>query len=229
MHKLSAKTLLFAVGIAVLVFAAFFAGGIALSSARAASANVSKGNVQSPCDKKDSQCKGDYQGASSNQTKDVVTINSVAGNRILATTLEPLDKKGSAMTIITTASTVYKPDQGIVAAGKTIFVAGTVNSDGSVTAQILGSYDPTAADFGGVITGLNGSTITVQSKDSTHIIVLTTSTTFLKLQPATKETQPASRNDLKVGETIDAQGKLNSDGSLTASTVAIVLAGAGEK
>jgi hypothetical protein len=42
------------------------------------------------------------------------------------------------------------------------------------------------------------------------------------LQTHTKSSQPASISDLAVGEIIKAEGKLNSDGSLTASNVVIM-------
>ena len=50
-------------------------------------------------------------------------------------------------------------------------------------------------------------------------------------QPGSKtaQKQPASRGDLKVGETIEAHGKLNSNGSLVADNVIIVPAGSSAK
>ena len=197
MQKPSVKKLLLIVGILTVTLAAFIAGGIAMSSARAAGTNaLDKSTTKSGCDKNDPKCKGDH--LPTNQTKGIVTVNSVAGDKIQATFLEPLNEKGSAVTIITTSSTIYKPDPSIVAVGKTIFVFGTVNKDGSITAQALGFYDPTVADFGGTVTRIDGSTITVQAKDLTQTVHLTASTTFLKGQPRTKVTQPASRSDLKV-------------------------------
>ena len=78
----------------------------------------------------------------------------------------------------------------------------------------------------GTITKIDGSTITVQAKDQTFTILVTHSTTFTKgqvdLQTHTKSSQPASFRDLAVGETIDAYGTLNRDGSLTASNVVIM-------
>lgn len=214
MKKPTGKTLLLLGGILVLMLAAFTAGGIALSSARAASITT-----QSGCSPK---CKAD-QKSSSNQVKMIATVNSVSGGTIQATIQEPSDKKGSMVTIVTTSKTLYQPDPSVVGAGKTILVAGTLNNDGSITADVVGSYDPTISAFGGTITRIDGSTITVQAKDKTATILVTTSTTFFKIDTKTKATQPASRSDLKVGEMIEAQGKLNSDGSLTATSVNILL------
>jgi uncharacterized protein DUF5666 len=82
------------------------------------------------------------------------------------------------------------------------------------------------ANLSGTITKIDGSTITVQAKDQTSTILVTGSTTFSKghldLQTNTKSSQPASFSDLAVGETIQAEGNLNSDGSRTASHVVIV-------
>jgi hypothetical protein len=214
MKKPSVKKLLLLVGILALMLAAFTAGGIALSSAHAASTHT-----QSGCS---SKCKADLK-SSSNQAKVIATVNTVAGDKIQATIQEPLDKKGSMVTIVTTSKTLYQPDPSVVVAGKTIFAAGTLNNDGSITADVVGSYDPTVGAFGGTITSIDGSTITVQTKDKTATILVTTSTTFLRGDPKTKATQPASQSDLKVGETIEAQGKLNSDGSLTATSVTILV------
>jgi hypothetical protein len=78
------------------------------------------------------------------------------------------------------------------------------------------------ANFDGVVTGLNGLTLTIQAKDSTHTVLLTATTVYQRVQEGTKVFQSASFADLKVGETVDAQGKLNSDGSLIATRVAII-------
>lgn len=235
MYKPSVRTLLLIVGALVLLLAGFFAGGIALSAAYAAHTNAtSTSSAQPACDKQNPKCQGNSRDTSVNQMKAVVTVSSVSGNTIQGTILQPADKHGSALTILTTSNTSYKPDQSVVAAGKTIFVAGVVNSDGSITAQIIGSYDPTEADFGGVIISVDSATITIQAKDSTHTILVTANTLYLKIsssQPGSKteQKQPASRDDLKVGETIEAHGKLNSAGSLVADNVLIVLAGTSTK
>ncbi len=226
MQKPSFKKLLLIAGILAMTLVAFIAGGIAMFSIPASSTSaLAKSATQSGCPTMDQKCKGDYPGNPTNQIKGIVIVKHVVGNKIQSTFLEPSDKKGSAVTITTTSSTIYKPDYSIVAAGKTIFVFGTVNSDGSITAQVLGIYDPTVADFGGVITKIDGSRITVQAKGLIYTIHLTATTNYLKGQPKTKATQPASQSDLKLGYIIEANGKLNSDGSLTAQIVLIAQAG----
>jgi hypothetical protein len=88
-------------------------------------------------------------------------------------------------------------------------------------------------DLSGTITKIDGSTISVQAEDKTFTILVTDSTTFSKgqfdPQTHTKSSQPASFSDLAVGETIEAEGKLNSDGSLTASSVVIMPSDVGTK
>ncbi len=77
--------------------------------------------------------------------------------------------------------------------------------------------------FSGVITQIDGSTITLQSKNLTPEVHLIAKTAYYKLNLAsgTKQLEPASPGDLKVGESIEASGSLNSDGSLTAAAVFI--------
>jgi hypothetical protein len=227
--KPSAKKLLIVAGILTLTLVAFFAGGVVLSSTHAVGmgkpdqkgtpgpANGTKGTV-----------------TVNNAAKGTVTVNSVAGNTIKATVLELLPNftKNSAITITTTASTIYDPDKGVVAPGKTISVAVTVNQDGSITASYIGFYDPTMGHLNGTITKIDGSTITVHAEDKTTILV-TDSTTFSKglydPQTHTKSSQPASFSDLAVGEFIMVDGRLNSDGSLTASNIVIMPSDGGTK
>ena len=226
--KPSAKKLLIIAGILTLALVAFFVGGIVLSSAHAESQGK-PGKPGTPGPAKRAKTPG-----SVNAAKGTVTVNSVAGNTIKATVLEllPSFTKNSVVTITTTASTIYDPDKGVVAPGKTISVAVTVNQDGSLTASYIGFYDPTMGHLNGTITKIDGSTITVQAEDKTTILV-TDSTTFSKglydLQTHTKSSRPASFSDLAVGEFIKVDGRLNSDGSLTASNVVIMPSDVGTK
>lgn len=215
MQKPSGKRILFLTGILALMFVAFLMGGITLSSAGAISAqSVNK----TPPPSKSAGSKPD------NMTKGAATITRITGNKLQATLLvpSPSGDKGSTVTILLTGRTTYDPDRSIVAVGKNIAFAGTVNRNGSVTAQVLAFFDPTVSNFSGVITNIDGSTVTLQEKDKPSIIHLTASTIFLKIDPNTKEKLPASQSDLKVGVNITAEGKLNGDGSLAAQNVVII-------
>jgi hypothetical protein len=215
--KPAVKRLLIIAGILALTLVTFFAGRNVLSSAHAVSIGK-PGQQGTP--------------GPANAVKGTVIVTSVAGNTIQATVLDlPNFPKNSAVTITTTASTIYDPDKGVVAPGKTIYVLGTVNQDGSITASKIGFFDPTIGSLSGTITKIDGSTITVQAEDKTFTILVTDSTTFSKvdLQTHTKSLQPASFSDLAVGETIEADGTLNSDGSLTASNVVIMPSDVGTK
>jgi hypothetical protein len=227
--KPSAKKLLIVAGILTLTLVAFFAGGVVLSSTHAVGmGKPDQKGTPGPAN----GTKG--TGTVNNAAKGTVTVNSVAGNTIKATVLELLPNftKNSAITITTTASTIYDPDKGVVAPGKTISVAVTVNQDGSITASYIGFYDPTMGHLNGTITKIDGSTITVHAEDKTTILV-TDSTTFSKglydPQTHTKSSQPASFSDLAVGEFIMVDGRLNSDGSLTASNIVIMPSDGGTK
>lgn len=231
MEKKSAiKRLLIIAGILTLTLVAFFAGGIVLSSAYAT--NVGQPGQQGTPGPANT---AKDTGTANDTAKGIVTVNSVAGNTIKATVLELLPNftKNSVVTITTTASTTYDPDKNVVAPGKTIEVAVTVNQDGSLTASYIGFSDPTMGHLNGTITNIDGSTITMQAEDKTTILV-TDSTTFSKeqydLSTHTKSSpQPASFSDLAVGEFIKVDGTWNSDGSLTASNIVIMLSDGGTK
>ena len=146
-----------------------------------------------------------------------LTVTGVSGQTITAK-----QRDGTSVTIKTTSSTVFSragktASLSDVTSGEQIHVQGTKNSDGSITATRV---DIELPSYGGQVTAISGSTITLQDHQGTaHTIKTTSSTRF------TLAGQSASLSDVKTGEQISAEGTLNSDGSLTAETVQIELPG----
>jgi hypothetical protein len=133
---------------------------------------------------------------------------------------------GTAVTVKTTSSTQYfragkSIDRSALTTGTAIRVQGTRNSDGSVTATRI---DVALAGAHGKVTAINGNDITVQDErntGSTQVIHTSSSTTF------TRAGQASSLSAVTVGGEISAAGTKNSDGSLQAEAVQIVLPHAG--
>lgn len=96
--------------------------------------------------------------------------------------------------------------------GETIGAAGSLNSDGSLNAQVVHIDLPHA---GGQITKISGSTLTTQDHRGTHTVQINSSTSFINDQTQ----QKIALSDLKVGDNIHVEGTLNSDGSLAAQIV----------
>jgi hypothetical protein len=144
-----------------------------------------------------------------------LTVKSVSGGTITATRSD-----GQTVTIHTTGSTTYTRAGKTVKAsaitnGEQIAVRGTRQSDGSITATDVEIVLP---HVGGVVTAASGSDITVRDRAGGTITVHTTSATTF-----TRAGQSATRADVAVGDRISAAGTKNSDNSLTAETVHIVL------
>lgn len=143
----------------------------------------------------------------------VLTVTAINGQTITAK-----QANGSTITIKTTSSTVYtragqKVSASDIKTGENIHVRGTRNSDSSISAT---NIDIVLPGSGGMISAIKGDTITVKDpRGNTHTIKVTSSTSFLNGQ------QKITLSSLKVGENIHAVGTLNSDGSLTATTVSL--------
>jgi hypothetical protein len=150
-----------------------------------------------------------------------LTITSVASDSIAAKRAN-----GATVTIKTTSSTEYARagktiDRSALTVGTAIRVQGTRNSDGSVTATRVEVALP---GVHGAVTAVSGNDITVQNErdtSATHVVHTTSSTTF------TRAGQPSSLSAVTVGGEITAVGTQNSDGSLQAEAVQIVLPRAG--
>ncbi len=144
-------------------------------------------------------------------------VQSNANNVITLT-----DRAGKTHTIDTTNSTVVTKGPQTTAKlsdiikGTLIMATGTLNADGSLAATRIDIRVPHA---GGKITKISGDVITVTGRDNTtHKIDVTATTTYVD-GPTGKATTLSA---LKTGEFIDAEGTLNSDGSLTATTVRVM-------
>ncbi len=159
--------------------------------------------------------------------KDVLIVTGVSGH-----TINGKHKDGTTVTVITTASTIFKKDGASVGldavkAGEVIVVIGSSNAAGSFTAtrveiDPLTSYGKGKREYGGdavfgSITGIHGTTITIQYEGKTATVQTTSTTRFInKLER--KEVTLAS---LKVGDFVYALGKLDANGSLTVVYVVV--------
>jgi Domain of unknown function (DUF5666) len=150
-----------------------------------------------------------------------LTITSLASDSIAAKRAD-----GTTVTIKTTSSTQYfragkTIDRNALTTGTAIRVQGTRNSDGSVTATRI---DVALAGSHGKVTAINGTDITIQDEknsSATKVIHTNSSTSF------TRAGQASSLGAVTVGGEITAAGTQNSDGSLQAEAVQIVLPHAG--
>jgi hypothetical protein len=151
----------------------------------------------------------------------VLTVTSVASDSIAAKRAD-----GTAVTIKTTGNTQYLRagktiDRSALTAGTAIRVQGTRNSDSSFTATRVEVALP---GVHGAVTAVSGNDITVQKgrdTSATQVVHTSTSTTF------TRAGQASSLSAVTVGGEISAVGTQNSDGSLQAEAVQIVLPRAG--
>jgi hypothetical protein len=150
-----------------------------------------------------------------------LTITSVASDSITAKRAD-----GTSVTFKTTSSTQYiragkSIDRSALSAGTVILVQGTRNSDNSVTATRV---EVALAGAHGKVTAISGTDITIQDERNTggaQVVHTASSTTFMRAG------QSSSLSAVTVGEVIAAQGTKNSDGSLQAEAVQIVLPRAG--
>ncbi len=147
-----------------------------------------------------------------------LTVTGVSGQTITAKRPD-----GTSVTINVSASTRYtragtSVSLSAVTSGEAIQVMGQRNSDGVITATrvdiVLPRYD-------GQVTSISGSTITIQDRQGTHVIKTTASTTVARAG------QAASLSDIATGAQISAVGTKNSDGSLNAESIDIMLPMAG--
>lgn len=143
-------------------------------------------------------------------------VTNVSGN-----TITVQNAKGTQTIHVSASTTIEQGGQQVnlsaVKTGEQVIAEGTLNSDGSLNAQMVQVVLPIAA---GQITKISGSTITVQNPRGTQTIQVNSRTSFISMSAAGQS--KSSLSALKTGELIIAQGTLNSDGSLTASVIHIL-------
>ncbi|HEY8742329.1 MAG TPA: DUF5666 domain-containing protein [Chloroflexota bacterium] len=143
-----------------------------------------------------------------------LTVSAISGNTITAKRPE-----GSTQTITVTSSTVYTvagtPAQlSDIKSGAQIHALGTL-SNGTLTATHI---DIVLPHLGGKLTAISGSTLTVTDRAGTaRKVIVSAATTYQRSGVA------INISDLQVGNQIDAVGSLNSDGSLAARVVHVIL------
>ncbi len=151
------------------------------------------------------------------------TVSSSTDTTITATT-----PKGASVTITTNGNTTYAEAGKTVARsavttkGTKIRAQGTRDSSGNITATHIEIVLPA---YHGTVSAISGADITVTDPrtGTTHVIHTDANTTFTSGSSATTITAVAKNDD------ITAEGTLNSDGSMQALAVHIMLPHAGGK
>lgn len=209
--RLGRRNLLLLAGGGALVLLLALAGGIALA-AHLNDANASAGTPSTTAAGTTGKTGHAAKGA-----KGIYTVTAVSGGTITATKAD-----GSTVTINTTSKTTFsKAGQpatlGDVTQGTKLRVMGKAQSDGSITAKKIEIVVPTAA---GVVTAINGNTLTVRTNAGTQSIVVGATTTIADAQTRGSLTI----GDIHVGSYVQAAGTKNSDGSLAATSIRVGVA-----
>ncbi len=131
---------------------------------------------------------------------------------------------GTSRTVTLTATTTYSNcrDGATVAdvtVGSRVNVLGTANADGSFTATSVSTH---AASLGGMVTATTATSITVKDASGATATITVSGTTTYRAASGT-----GTIADVTVGSVVRAEGALNADGSLTATSVQIGTAGDG--
>ena len=150
-----------------------------------------------------------------------LTVTGVTGNTITATA-----RGSQAVTVTVSATTVYteagaSATLSDVTAGEIIAVRGTRSSEAARTISATGVTIVLPTEVG-VVTAVNGSTLTMTGFNGATRTVTVDGTTRYQ-----KAGAPAALTDIATGAAIVAEGKLGSDGVLTAKRVTIQLPRAG--
>lgn len=140
-----------------------------------------------------------------------IIITAISGNNISLQTGD-----GWTRTITVDSGTTYAKGGATIAladlkVGDQIGFRQTKETDGSYTIDKVAVILP---HLGGLVTAIDGSTITVARRDGTTGTIKVTGDTTYKVAGA-----DATLADVKVGMVLMAEGTENSDGSLTAAAV----------
>lgn len=145
----------------------------------------------------------------------VLTVSGVSGNTITAS------RGGSQAITVTVSETTAYTEAGASASlsdvqqGETIAVQGTRTGTDTIAATSVTIILPREL---GVVTNVNGDTLTMTGFDgATHTVSVDSSTRYQKAG------QSAALSDVTSGTAIVAEGKLNGDGSLNAVLITIQL------
>jgi hypothetical protein len=141
-------------------------------------------------------------------------VASISGSTISLTS----GNKGAQVTVTTTSATKYYIAGQQVAASQLqqndqIDVAGPGSEKSGVTAAAIFIQEPKVS---GKVTGITGSTITIQTKNgATWTVTVSSETKYLQAG------QPAQLSDIQKGSMIEASGPQSGDNALTALIIHI--------
>jgi hypothetical protein len=144
-----------------------------------------------------------------------LTVSSVSSQSITTK-----DASGATVTVNVSGSTQYTRlgkavSLSAITAGETIHVRGTRNSDGSIAASRI---DIEVPSYGGQVTAISGSTITIQDRQGASHTIHTSTNTTVERADATSIVSA-----IAAGDQISASGAKNSDGSLNAEQIMVQL------
>jgi hypothetical protein len=146
-----------------------------------------------------------------------LTVTNVNGNTITASS-----RFGQTVTVQVSATTVYT-EAGATASLSDIHAGSEIAVNSSSSGTSATTIDATGITIllpsqGGVVTAVNGNTLTLTGFDgATHTVTVNATTRYQKAG------QSATLSDISSGTAIVAEGTTNSDGSLTALRVTIQL------
>lgn len=148
-----------------------------------------------------------------------LTVSGVSGQ-----TITTKDTSGATVTVKVSSNTQYTrlgktASLSAITAGETIHVRGMRNSDGSISPSRVDIEVPT---YGGQVTAINGSTITIKDRQGASHTIHTSNSTTVERADTT-----STVSAIAVGDQIIASGAKNSDGSLNAEQISVHLPHAG--